>query len=103
MASRSSRLGDRLRRVEERRQILGRISETRLLKTAITGRVAAGVASSWIDMLAGLSIIYCRKIPPCFCADTGTAIAIAMITPAAAIKTRNFFAFASSSLCSSSF
>ena len=57
MAFRRSRLGDRLRRVEERRQILGRISETRLLKTAITGRVAAGVASSWIDMLAGLSII----------------------------------------------
>src|SRR5262249_20612061 len=39
---------------------------TRLLKTAIAGRVATGVASSWIDIEAGLSIMYCRRMPPDF-------------------------------------
>src|SRR6266446_4569690 len=65
-------------------------NKTRLLKTALTGRVATGVASSWIDMLAGLSIMYCRKIPPCFCANTGAALDIAISTPPATAKAWNF-------------
>ena len=60
------------------------------MKTAIIGRVATGVASSWIDMLAGLSIIYCRKIPPCFCANAGVAIDIAISTAPTTTKARRF-------------
>src|SRR5207302_23142 len=41
---------------------------TRLLKTPIIGRVATTVASSWIDIEAGLSIMYSRRMPPDFCA-----------------------------------
>src|SRR6266404_6269513 len=65
-------------------------NKTRLLKTAVTGRVATGVASSWIDTLAGLSIIYCRKIPLCFCANTGAALDIAINKPPATAKVRRF-------------
>src|SRR5580692_2095157 len=60
---------------------------TRLLNTPIIGHSAKTVASSWIDMLAGLSGEYIFKIPPDFCANAGpgaaeatrigTAIAIA--------------------------
>ena len=42
---------------------------TRLLNTAIIGRSATTVVSSWIDMLAGLSMIYCLRMPPCFWAS----------------------------------
>src|SRR6266446_3101658 len=41
---------------------------TRLLKTPIIGRSAETVASSWIDMLAGLSGLYSLRMPPGFCA-----------------------------------
>jgi hypothetical protein len=39
-----------------------------LSKTPIIGPWAASVASSWIDMLAGLSKKYILRTPPCFCA-----------------------------------
>src|SRR6185312_14615430 len=42
---------------------------TRLLKTPIIGPCPAMVASSWIDMLAGLSKKYIFKTPPGFCAS----------------------------------
>src|ERR1700676_2015131 len=45
-------------------------NKTRLLNTAIIGRSATTVDSSWIDMLAGLSIMYCLRIPPDFWAYT---------------------------------
>jgi hypothetical protein len=41
-------------------------NSTRLLNTAMTGRSANTVASSWIDMLAGLSMVCSRRMPPCF-------------------------------------
>jgi hypothetical protein len=47
---------------------------TRLLKTAIIGRSANTVASSWIDMLAGLSGEYILRMPPAFCANAGSAV-----------------------------
>src|SRR5262249_56979348 len=52
--------------------------------------VATGVASSWIDMLAGLSIMYWRKMPPGFWANAGAAIDIAISTPPAAAKVQSF-------------
>ena len=42
---------------------------TRLLNTPIIGPIANTVASSWIDMLAGLSGVYIRRMPPCFWAN----------------------------------
>jgi hypothetical protein len=42
---------------------------TRLLKTPIIGPCPAMVASSWIDMLAGLSKKYIFSTPPGFCAS----------------------------------
>src|SRR6266481_1710110 len=42
------------------------LNMTRLLKTPIIGRWAKTVASSWIDMLAGLSRLYAVNTPPCF-------------------------------------
>src|SRR6266566_9423356 len=50
---------------------------TRLLKTPIIGRSATTVVSSWIDMLAGLSMMYWRRMPPDFCAAAGEAMPIA--------------------------
>src|SRR5881392_1934278 len=41
---------------------------TRLLQTAIIGRSANAVASSRIDIEAGLSGLYIRRMPPGFCA-----------------------------------
>src|SRR5438874_1031294 len=41
---------------------------TRLLNTPIIGPSAKTVASSWIDMLAGLSALYILRMPPAFCA-----------------------------------
>src|SRR5438132_4082592 len=75
-------------------------NRTRLLTTAITGRVATGVASSWIDMLAGLSIIYCRRMPPCFCANAGVMVDIAISTPPATARARRCSIMPRSSLCS---
>src|SRR6202022_541250 len=45
------------------------LKRTRLLKTAIIGFWAELSASSWIDMLAGLSYWKTRSTPPRFCAD----------------------------------
>jgi len=39
---------------------------TGLLKTPIIGRSATTVDSSWIDIEAGLSMMYCRSMPPGF-------------------------------------
>jgi len=46
---------------------------TRLLNTPIIGPSATNVASSWIDMLAGLSGEYILRKPPGFCANAGSA------------------------------
>src|SRR5580704_17870208 len=48
---------------------------TRLLKTAIIGIWEKTVASSWIDMLAGLSMLYNFRMPPGFCASAGPVVA----------------------------
>src|SRR5467141_2602505 len=45
------------------------LKRTKLLKTAIIGFWAELNASSWIDMLAGLSYWNTRSTPPRFCAD----------------------------------
>src|SRR5205814_6037057 len=50
---------------------------TRLLNTPIIGPSATNVASSWIDMLAGLSGEYIFMMPPGFWADAGPAAAAA--------------------------
>src|SRR4051794_15681027 len=47
----------------------------RLLKTPIIGPWPAMVASSWIDMLAGLSKKYTLRTPPDFCAHAEAASA----------------------------
>src|SRR5437868_598357 len=46
---------------------------TKLLKTPIIGPCPAMVASSWIDMLAGLSKKYIFRTPPGFCASASVA------------------------------
>jgi hypothetical protein len=43
------------------------------LNTPIIGPSATNVASSWIDMLAGLSGLYILRMPPGFWADAGPA------------------------------
>src|SRR6516162_2022276 len=59
---------------------------TRLLNTPIIGPSAKTVASSRIDMLAGLSGLYIFRMPPCFCAkavpppDTAISNALAAAT-----------------------
>src|SRR5947208_1789945 len=58
---------------------------TRLLKTPIIGRSAETVASSWIDMLAGLSGLYSLRMPPGFCASAGATADAAATQMAAAI------------------
>src|SRR5258708_4918446 len=60
---------------------------TRLLKTPCIGPWDAMVASSWIDMLAGLSKKYILRVPPGFCADAGLPMSN---NPATAAKIRNF-------------
>jgi hypothetical protein len=57
---------------------------TRLLNTPITGRSAATVDSSRIDMLAGLSKCDILRMPPCFCASDGSAAVRAASNPAVA-------------------
>src|SRR6516225_7756630 len=58
---------------------------TRLLNTPIIGRSEMIVASSWIDMLAGLSGLYIFRMPPCFWANPASAANIARNSePAAA-------------------
>src|SRR5438270_4425614 len=49
------------------------LKRTKLLKTAIIGFWAELNASSWIDMLAGLSYWKTRSTPPRFCADADSA------------------------------
>src|SRR5438477_7815616 len=61
-------------------------NSTRLFITAIIGRSATTVVSSWIDMLAGLSLMYCLRTPPCFCANAGAAARITHSNPPAAVN-----------------
>src|SRR4029077_4988795 len=70
---------------------------TRLLNTPITGPMANTVASSRIDMLAGLSGVYIRRMPPCFWADAVPSADIAAINALATTAARNidFISFAS--------
>src|SRR4051794_34698436 len=48
--------------------------------TPITGTTTEYVASSWIDMLAGLSQCWTFRTPPYFCAIAGAAAAVAAHT-----------------------
>jgi hypothetical protein len=59
---------------------------TRLLNTPIIGPCAKTVASSWIDMLAGLSGLYILRMPPRFCASAGVAATASTTAAAAAIR-----------------
>src|SRR5262249_22524277 len=61
---------------------------TRLLKTPIIGPSAKTVASSWIDILAGLSGLYIFRIPPDFSAHAGSAIDSAISQPPVATNAR---------------
>src|SRR6202040_433406 len=71
---------------------------TRLLKTPIIGPWPAMVASSWIDMLAGLSKKYIFSTPPCFSARAGRARGIAArAQPIVVIQLALRMCFASSS------
>src|SRR5262245_39054045 len=75
---------------------------TRLLKTPIIGRLAAAVASSCNDMLAGLSKCDILRMPPCFCANTASLTDVATSSePAAASARRTCFMWFTS-LCSKS-
>src|SRR6516164_6148258 len=65
---------------------------TRLLKTPIIGRSEMIVASSWIDILAGLSGSYIFRMPPGFCANaTSAADSASNSDPAAASTGRGRF------------
>src|SRR6202011_550534 len=61
---------------------------TRLLNTPIIGPSAKTVASSWIDMLAGLSGLYIFKMPPRFWAHAASAANIATNNETAAANPR---------------
>ena len=61
---------------------------TRLLKTPIIGRSETIVASSWIDMLAGLSGLYIFRMPPCFWATPAPAANTARSNEPAAANPR---------------
>src|SRR5215472_1975558 len=75
---------------------------TRLLKTPIIGRLAAAVASSCNDMLAGLSKCDILRVPPCFCANAASLTDIATNSePAAASARKSCFTWFTS-LCSKS-
>src|SRR6516162_6071377 len=63
---------------------------TRLLNTPIIGPSATNVASSWIDMLAGLSGEYILRMPPAFCASAGSGANITISNPTAAANTPMF-------------
>src|SRR6266436_4144124 len=63
-------------------------NNTRLLKTPIIGRSAKTVASSRIDMLAGLSTVYIFRMPPCFWANAPLAAHIAISNPPVTTKQR---------------
>src|ERR1700730_8421759 len=71
---------------------------TRLLNTPIIGRSATTVVSSWIDMLAGLSIMYCLRIPPCFCATAAPVATIIVKRAKNAVAERDVDAISSSHL-----
>jgi hypothetical protein len=61
---------------------------TRLLKTPIIGRNAAPVASSWSDMLAGLSKKEILRMPPDFWANAFSAARRAISNPPPTAKPR---------------
>src|SRR5216684_4249517 len=63
---------------------------TRLFKTPIIGRSAMTVVSSWIDMLAGLSIMYCLRTPPCFWASAAPLAAVTAKRAKNAVTRRDF-------------
>src|SRR5262249_12535279 len=69
---------------------------TRLLKTPIIGLSAAPVASSGIDMLAGLSKNEILMLPPDFCASARSRLARASSTAAAVAMPRRCRFMASS-------
>src|SRR5215813_2771658 len=69
---------------------------TRLLKTPIIGRSAMMVASSWIDMLAGLSTVNILRMPPAFCADPGSPLNRAAHSGPAIAMARIFLAICAS-------
>ena len=75
---------------------------TRLLNTPIIGRSETIVASSWIDMLAGLSGLYIFKTPPVFCAATGP-VALTMTSKVTAIANAPRNGFISVYSCSLSY
>src|SRR5438045_70305 len=62
---------------------------TRLFMTPIIGRSATTVVSSWIDMLAGLSMMYCLRTPPCFWASAVGTAEIAIRSPAAIARLKD--------------
>src|SRR4029077_337307 len=61
---------------------------TRLLNTPIIVPWPAIVASSWIDMLAGLSKKYIFRMPPDFWASAGVATTVTASAKAAAFHQR---------------
>jgi len=61
---------------------------TRLSNTPIIGRSETMIASSWIDMLAGLSGSYIFRMPPCFWAKASSAANIARNNEPAAANPR---------------
>src|SRR5713101_6289385 len=73
---------------------------TRLLNTPIIGPSAKTVASSWIDMLAGLSGLYILRIPPGFCAHAAPPVVAASSTAPAIAITRDCRCITVSSRCS---
>src|SRR5215472_8045663 len=73
---------------------------TRLLKTPIIGRLAAAVASSCNDMLAGLSKWDILRTPPCFCAKAASVIDNAANNDPAAESKRRSLVIWCTSLCS---
>src|SRR4051812_17676067 len=63
---------------------------TRLFITPIIGRSATTVVSSWIDIEAGLSMMYCRSMPPDFWAAAGLPTSPKIAIPTAAPKMPRF-------------
>jgi hypothetical protein len=66
---------------------------TRLLNTPIIGPSATNVASSKIDMLAGLSGSYILRMPPAFWADADSAATATSNDVATATAPRSRFIF----------
>ena len=65
--------------------------------TPIIGRSATTVVSSWIDMLAGLSMMYCLRMPPLFWAAAGQPMLSAERTKVTLMSRSMYRAIAASS------